>query len=83
MTEGYNIAARRSCRKACHGLPRVNASGTLLEGIARWGELKPLQGRHDTCPTRHPRPPATDCQGRPPTVDRTLRRWRVRRGSGR
>ena len=24
-----------------HGLPRVNASGTLLEGIAVWGELKP------------------------------------------
>jgi cytosine/creatinine deaminase len=23
-----------------HGLPRVNASGTLLEGIALWGELK-------------------------------------------
>ena len=25
-----------------HGLPRLNASGTLLEGIALWGELKPL-----------------------------------------
>ena len=25
-----------------HGLPRVNASGTLLEGIQLWGELKPL-----------------------------------------
>ncbi len=25
-----------------HGLPRVNASGTLLEGIALWSELKPL-----------------------------------------
>lgn len=24
-----------------HGLPRVNRSGTLLEGIALWGELKP------------------------------------------
>ncbi|HLB79415.1 MAG TPA: amidohydrolase family protein [Dongiaceae bacterium] len=24
------------------GLPRVNRSGTLLEGIALWGELKPL-----------------------------------------
>ena len=24
-----------------HGLPRVNASGTLLEGITLWGELKP------------------------------------------
>src|SRR3569833_464029 len=23
------------------GLPRLNASGTLLEGIALWGELKP------------------------------------------
>ena len=25
-----------------HGLPRINVSGTLLEGIALWGELKPL-----------------------------------------
>ena len=25
-----------------YGLPRVNQSGTLLEGIAVWGELKPL-----------------------------------------
>lgn len=25
-----------------YGLPRVNESGTLLEGIALWGELKPL-----------------------------------------
>ena len=25
-----------------YGLPRTNASGTLLEGIALWGELKPL-----------------------------------------
>lgn len=25
-----------------HGLPRVNRSGTLLEGIAVWGELKPM-----------------------------------------
>ena len=25
-----------------HGIPRVNASGTLLEGISLWGELKPL-----------------------------------------
>jgi cytosine deaminase len=25
-----------------YGLPRVNASGTLLEGITLWGELKPL-----------------------------------------
>ena len=24
-----------------YGQPRVNASGTLLEGIALWGELKP------------------------------------------
>ncbi len=24
-----------------HGLPRVNRSGTLLEGIALWGELRP------------------------------------------
>jgi cytosine deaminase len=25
-----------------HGIPRINASGTLLEGIELWGELKPL-----------------------------------------
>ena len=25
-----------------YGLPRVNQSGTLLDGIALWGELKPL-----------------------------------------
>ncbi len=25
-----------------HGIPRVNRSGTLLEGIKLWGELKPL-----------------------------------------
>ncbi len=24
------------------GMPRFNVSGTLLEGIALWGELKPL-----------------------------------------
>ncbi len=30
-----------------YGLPRVNESGTLLEGIALWGELKPqLQAEH-------------------------------------
>ncbi|UEM05585.1 amidohydrolase family protein [Skermanella rosea] len=28
-----------------YGLPRVNRSGTLLEGIALWGELKPLLTR--------------------------------------
>lgn len=27
-----------------YGRPRVNASGTLLEGIALWGELKPTLG---------------------------------------
>ena len=25
-----------------YGIPRINKSGTLLEGIALWGELKPL-----------------------------------------
>ena len=25
-----------------YGQPRINQSGTLLEGIALWGELKPL-----------------------------------------
>jgi len=29
------------------GTPRVNASGTLLEGIALWGELKPIQSVDD------------------------------------
>jgi cytosine deaminase len=32
----FHMDATLSC-----GLPRVNASGTLLEGIALWGELKP------------------------------------------
>ena len=30
-----------------YGLPRVNESGTLLEGIAVWGELKPLLKAED------------------------------------
>lgn len=30
-----------------YGTPRVNASGTLLEGIALWGELKRNQSRED------------------------------------
>ncbi len=30
-----------------YGRPRVNGSGTLLEGIALWGELKLLQTRED------------------------------------
>lgn len=30
-----------------YGKPRVNASGTLLEGIALWGELKRQQSRED------------------------------------
>ncbi len=29
------------------GRPRMNVSGTLLEGIALWGELKPLQSVED------------------------------------
>ncbi len=29
------------------GTPRMNRSGTLLEGIALWGELKPRQSVHD------------------------------------
>ncbi len=29
------------------GTPRMNVSGTLLEGIALWGELKPLQSIED------------------------------------
>jgi cytosine deaminase len=29
-------------RDALPWLPRLNQSGTLLEGIALWGELKPL-----------------------------------------
>ncbi len=33
----FHMDATRS-----YGLPRVNESGTLLEGIALWGELKPL-----------------------------------------
>lgn len=30
-----------------YGSPRVNGSGTLLEGIALWGELKQVQSRAD------------------------------------
>ncbi|MEM9247887.1 MAG: cytosine deaminase [Pseudomonadota bacterium] len=30
-----------------YGTPRVNQSGTLLEGIALWGELKQLQSKDD------------------------------------
>ena len=30
-----------------YGRPRVNASGTLLEGIGLWGELKRLQSKED------------------------------------
>jgi cytosine deaminase len=30
-----------------YGTPRENASGTLLEGISLWGELKRLQNRED------------------------------------
>ena len=30
-----------------YGRPRVNGSGTLLEGISLWGELKLLQSRED------------------------------------
>ena len=33
----FHMDATRS-----YGLPRVNQSGTLLEGISLWGELKPL-----------------------------------------
>ena len=57
-------------RRLSYGIPRINASGTLLEGIALWGELKPLLtheavtrararllrlGRLDG-PARHPHP---------------------------
>ena len=30
-----------------YGLPRINASGTLLEGIGLWGELKQVMTRED------------------------------------
>ena len=30
-----------------YGNPRINASGTLLEGISLWGELKPLQSEEE------------------------------------
>ncbi len=30
-----------------YGTPRINASGTLLEGINLWGELKPIQTEED------------------------------------
>jgi cytosine deaminase len=34
-----------------YGIPRINSSGTLLEGIALWGELKPLL-THEAVVTR-------------------------------
>ena len=34
-----------------YGLPRINVSGTLLEGISLWGELKPLL-THETVKER-------------------------------
>ncbi|MEY8144793.1 amidohydrolase family protein, partial [Falsihalocynthiibacter sp. CO-5D18] len=30
-----------------YGLPRINASGTLLEGIGLWGELKQVMTQED------------------------------------
>ena len=30
-----------------YGLPRINASGTLLEGIGLWGELKKIVTQED------------------------------------
>ncbi len=30
-----------------YGLPRINASGTLLEGIGLWGELKQVMTQDD------------------------------------
>ena len=42
-------------RRCSYGLPRVNASGTLLEGIALWGELKPtLDARTRSSSARSP-----------------------------
>jgi cytosine deaminase len=32
-----------------YGIPRINASGTLLEGIELWGELKPLLTHEAVC----------------------------------
>ena len=37
-----SIAISIWTRRLSLGLPRLNRSGTLLEGIALWGELKPL-----------------------------------------
>ena len=35
------------------GTPRMNVSGTLLEGIALWGELKPVQSVEQIFEARH------------------------------
>src|SRR3546814_6191243 len=35
------------------GLPRLNRSGTLLEGIALWGELKPQDRKRTRLNSRH------------------------------
>ena len=73
MTEGYNIAARRPCRKACHSLLRLNASGTLLEGTARRAtEATAGASRH--LPDVPPATARRRLPGGPPTVDGALRR---------
>ena len=35
-----------------YGLPRINTSGTLLEGIGLWGELKQVMTQDDIIRTR-------------------------------
>ena len=72
MTEGYNIAARRPCRMACHGLQRVIASGTLLEGIA--GAIEATAGASRHLPDAPPAAARRRLPGGPPTVDGALRR---------
>jgi cytosine/adenosine deaminase-related metal-dependent hydrolase len=37
-----------------YGMPRVNASGTLLEGIALWGELNPTLVQDASSSARSP-----------------------------
>ena len=82
MTEGYNIAAGRSCRKACHRPSRMNASDTLRRHRAV-GRTEATAGESRYLPDAPPATASHRMPGRPPTVDWTLRHRPLRLGSGR
>jgi cytosine deaminase len=59
-----------------YGIPRINASGTLFEGIALWGELKPLLTHEAVIGAG---PPLLRLGGRPRHPRHPLPRRRLRR----